>query len=152
MLNILRVERARLQLSLWRMKTPTDELEPVSQSAGVYQPEIDELVYLRARVTNLSGQFFRHVDVTHHLIAIAAEPQVFVVNMNLDPFQHILAEGVLSDIPVGRLGSGQTYEFDTPVTFVSCGRFEVSGVIRDPGQSGDSDRLGRGLLKAMVRP
>lgn len=72
--------------------------------------------------------------------------------MDLDPLQHILAEGVLSDIPVGRLGSDEIYEFDTPITFVSCGRFEISGVIRDPGYSGDSDRLGRGLLKAMVRP
>ena len=46
----------------------------------------------------------------------------------------------------------EIYEFDTPITFVSCGRFEILGVIRDPGYSGDSDRLGRGLLKAMVRP
>lgn len=72
--------------------------------------------------------------------------------MNLDPFQHVLAEGVLSDIPVARLESGQVYEFETPVTFVSCGRFELSGVIQDPGHTGDTDRLGRGLLKAMVRP
>lgn len=81
-----------------------------------------------------------------------AESRTFVVSLFLDPMQHVLAEGVLADIPIGRLDSGQTYSFDTPVTFVSCGRFSLSGVLAEPGSPGESDRLGRGLLKAIVRP
>ena len=68
MLSTLRVERARLQLSLWRLNDTTDaELEPVSQAAGVYQSPINELLYLRARVTNLSGKwsYVAHAVVRH---------------------------------------------------------------------------------------
>ena len=65
MLSILRVERARLQLSLWHVKTPSEEMEPVPQAAGIYQPKMDELVYLRARVTNLSCELLRHVNISH---------------------------------------------------------------------------------------
>lgn len=56
MFDILRVERARLQLALWRQKDSATEMEPVSQAAGIYQPQMNELVYLRARVTNLSRE------------------------------------------------------------------------------------------------
>lgn len=57
MLSVLRVERARLQLSLWRLKDPAGSMmEPIHQAIGVCEPPIDELVYLRARVTNFSGE------------------------------------------------------------------------------------------------
>lgn len=54
MLNTLRVEDARLQLSLWQCQPDSDDFQPVSLAAGVYQPQLNELVYLRSKITNLS--------------------------------------------------------------------------------------------------
>ncbi|GJE90813.1 TRAPP II complex [Phanerochaete sordida] len=135
MLNSTRVEQARLHLALWCHEESTDELKPIPTRAGVYQPPLNELVYLRTKVTNLSKT-----------------PRTFTVNFVLDPPQHILFEGVLSDIPVGRLASDEAYEFDTPVTFVACGRFELTAFITDPSSVADRDRLGRSLVKAAVQP
>ena len=56
MLNILRTEEARLRLSLWRQESSEAELKPVLSASGVYQPQLDELVYLRTTITNLAGE------------------------------------------------------------------------------------------------
>lgn len=135
MLNTLRTEQARLHLSLWCDDDLSGELKPVSARAGIYQPPLNELIYLRMKVTNLSKL-----------------PRTFTVTLTLDPAQHVLFEGVLSDIPVGRLASEESFEFDTPVTFVSCGRFELAGSIMDPTSTTDADRMGRALAKAAVQP
>lgn len=68
----------------------------------------------------------------------------------MEPLQHVLYEGVLSDISMGRLGSGESFEFDTPVIFISRGRYEISGAIIDPTHTGNRNRLGKGILKATV--
>lgn len=157
MLNTLRTEEARLRLSLWRQESSEAELTPVLSASGVYQPQLDELIYLRTTITNLAGEAFILSNtvcallITHSHIP-EVESRTFTVNLALDPAQYVLYEGVLSDIPVGRLSNGQSYSFDTPLTFVSCGRFELSGVITDPRHVADSDRLGSGTLKAVVHP
>lgn len=56
MLNILRVEQARLRLSLWYDDGLAGELKPMPLRAGIYQPQLNELVYLRTKITNLSSE------------------------------------------------------------------------------------------------
>lgn len=68
----------------------------------------------------------------------------------MEPSHHVVYEGVLSNIPVGRLESRESYEFDTPVTFLSSGKFDLSADVRIPSQSGDKGQFGRGQLKAVV--
>ena len=155
MLNTLRMEEARLHFSLWQCRPSTDELEPVPLSAGIYQPQLNELSYLRIKVVNLSCK-----STLSEILVVASCPfwcylavsRTFSLNLLLDPIEHVLYEGLSSDIPIGRLRSRETVEFDTPVTFISCGRFEMSGMLTDSDHLGDSDRLGRGFLKAVVHP
>ena len=73
------------------------------------------------------------------------------VNLRMEPAQHILFEGVLSDIPVGRLDVAQTQEFELPVAFVSCGRFEITAeaVLVNGPQA--RTRLSRSQLRALVQ-
>lgn len=68
----------------------------------------------------------------------------------MEPFHHLIYEGVLSDIPVGRLGSRESYEFDTPIAFVSSGKFDITAEVCIPLLPGDKSRFGRGQLKAVV--
>lgn len=80
----------------------------------------------------------------------SASPQIFTVELSVDPFNYVIHEGVLTGIPIGRLGSRESYEFDTPVVFTSSGIFNLSAEIRIPSRSGERGRFGRGRLKAVV--
>lgn len=70
------------------------------------------------------------------------------LDLSMEPAQHVLYEGVLSDIPVGSIDVGQSHELELPVTFVSCGRFEaVADAISGPPTR---SRLARSQLRATV--
>lgn len=150
MLNALRLELARLHLSLWRDDPTTEQRKEIPYAAGAFRPPLNELVYLRAKITNLDCES-TYSECVHDIdISSAASEHAFTVNLTLDPVDHILFEGVTDDIPIGRLSGGKSYEFETPVTFVSCGRFEIAGSIVVPGHSELRDRLGTGALRAVV--
>lgn len=68
----------------------------------------------------------------------------------MDPAQHIIYEGILSNIAIGRLGANQTYETEIPVAFVSCGRFDVFADVRTVTDTAKSRKVGRGHLRAVV--
>lgn len=65
----------------------------------------------------------------------------------MEPPEHALYEGVLSDIPIGRLDIGTSQEVEIPVTFVACGRFELSAEVVIPEIR---SRVGQARLKAVV--
>lgn len=48
----------------------------------------------------------------------------------MDPLEHVLYEGVLRDIPVGRLEEGETSDVSIPICFLSRGRFVLSATVR----------------------
>ena len=73
------------------------------------------------------------------------------VNLSMDPASHILYEGVLADIPIGRLATTQSKVFELPVSFVSCGRFEISVDAFHFESSRKKSRQARGQLRAAVR-
>lgn len=150
MLNALRLELARLHLSLWRYDPTTEEREEITYAAGAFRPPLNELVYLRTKITNLDCEIDYSKGARDADISLIASEHAFIVNLTLDPVDHILFEGVTDDIPIGRLGGGKSYEFETPLTFVSCGRFEIAGSIVVPGHSELRDRLGTGALRAVV--
>jgi len=75
---------------------------------------------------------------------------IFTLNLSLSPLQHIIHEGVLTDIPIGRLPSGASQEVETPVAFVSCGRFDIRADVRAYGLPGEASHVGRGHLRALV--
>lgn len=66
----------------------------------------------------------------------------------MTPSEHLIYEGVLSHIPVGNLQPGQSLELETPLCFLSLGRFELRAEVR---HADTVKRAGAGLLKAAVR-
>lgn len=66
----------------------------------------------------------------------------------MDPFDHVLFEGGLLDIPVGHLLSGQSTAVDIAVCFVAVGRFEIGAEVRM--LDGSDERVGVGLMKVTV--
>jgi hypothetical protein len=69
----------------------------------------------------------------------------------MEPSEHIIYEGVLSDLPIGRLESGESREVETPLCFLSYGRFEVLAEIRILGGLRIGSGAGIGQLIAIVQ-
>lgn len=69
----------------------------------------------------------------------------------MEPADHVVYEGTLSDIPVGRLKCGESVEVEVPISFVASGLFEMSADARIWGVVGEESKVGYGWLKADVR-
>lgn len=81
-------------------------------------------------------------------ILLSAKQFTLTVDISINPSEHVLYEGALSAIPIGRVDGGASYEFETPVTFLSCGRFELSATSFIPGQRAG---VGHGQIRAFVK-
>lgn len=68
----------------------------------------------------------------------------------MSPSQHVIYQGALTDIPVGRLQTGATQEVELPMTFVSCGDFELHADVHAYNPSKDAIHVGQGCLRAFV--
>lgn len=77
-----------------------------------------------------------------------AEQLVLTANLSIEPDEHVLYEGVLSKIPIGRLEGGETYDIEIPLTFMTCGRFELTC---ETFVLGSRCRVGQGQLWANVQ-
>ncbi|TFY64017.1 hypothetical protein EVJ58_g2901 [Rhodofomes roseus] len=133
MLEALRTETARVQMSLVRYEDEVAMPVDVDPSGSKYLPPPNEFVYMRTKVTNL-----------------APAELVLVANLALEPAQHTIYQGVLTGIPMGRLAPGESYETELPVAFLSRGRFDVSAEIRALNVSDTTSPVGRGDLRAVV--
>ncbi|KAJ6630827.1 TRAPP II complex [Mycena sp. CBHHK59/15] len=129
MLETLRTETASIQMSLNRYDG-TGRIS-IDLNGGKYYPESSEFVYLRTKVTNLS------------LTSL-----VFTVDFDFQSSQHIIYEGLLRDVPVGRLESGESREVETGLCFLAYGRYEISGEAKVVGLA---ESKGMGRLTAIVR-
>ncbi|KAF6765224.1 TRAPP II complex [Ephemerocybe angulata] len=129
MLETLRLEAAKVELAL----VSRESEEPISKVGGWYMPPPNEFVALRAQVQNLSGS-----------------PVVFTLDLQLDPVESIVYEGILSDIPLGRLEPDEVREFSLGVCFLSKGRFELSGQVRAFGVPHLEARVARTSLVASI--
>ena len=73
------------------------------------------------------------------------------VTLSMEPAAHILFEGVLTDIPIGRLDATQSKVFELPISLVSCGRFEISADAFRFEATRKRSRQARSRLRAVVR-
>ena len=80
-----------------------------------------------------------------------AQPLVLTADTVVDPAEHAIQEGATSGIPIGRLESGAERELETPLCFVSCGRFRVHVEVRAISATARKVRVGSATLKAAVR-
>lgn len=64
---------------------------------------------------------------------------------------HVISEGVLTDQPVGVLGSEDSTEVETALCFLSNGSFTVSAQVRTLETRDGISSVGSGQLTAVVR-
>jgi len=73
-----------------------------------------------------------------------------VINLLLSPEEHILYEGMLTGIPLGKVNCGQSRVIEVPICFLCMGQFEVGAEARILGIVGESGRAGIGWLHVIV--
>ncbi|KAI8998543.1 TRAPP II complex [Trametes punicea] len=133
MLEALRVEAARVRMTLIRLDDEGNaQPVPVDPAGSKFLPPPNEFVYLRTSITNL-----------------APSELILTLTLNLEPSDHVVYQGELLDIPVGRLATGDSYEVETPVAFVACGRFYFAAEVRAVAQPRDSV-VGHGKMRIAV--
>ena len=81
-----------------------------------------------------------------------ASDLVLTLNLDLEPADHVIFQSELVDIPVGRLAKGESYDIETPITFIACGRFDFSAEVYTLAQSGESKQVGHGKMRIYVQP
>jgi hypothetical protein len=75
---------------------------------------------------------------------------VFTADVSMEPAEHVISEGVLADIPVGCLGSGESADVEIALCFLSFGRFDFRVDVQIPGTPSDSGKAGTSDLGAIV--
>lgn len=79
-----------------------------------------------------------------------ATPLSLVLDLFLEPKQHVIFEGVQSNIPVGLLEPEQSKAVEMPVAFMTSGRFDAVAEVKVLGQSHDRSKVGQGNLRIAV--
>ncbi|KAH9901034.1 TRAPP II complex [Cubamyces lactineus] len=131
MLEALRVETARVRMTLVRYDEEGNaQPVPVDPPGSKYLPQPNEFVYLRTSITNLSPSEL-----------------LLTLNLTLEPSDHVVYQGELLDIPIGRLARGEAHEVETPVAFVACGHFDFAAEVRAVGRPRDSSLVGHGKMR-----
>ncbi|KAI0362223.1 hypothetical protein OH77DRAFT_1416447 [Trametes cingulata] len=134
MLEALRVETARVRMTLVRYDEEGNAQQvPVDPPGSKFLPTSNEFVYLRTSITNLSPSEL-----------------VLTLNLTLEPSDHVVYQGELLDIPIGRLAKGESHEVETPVAFVACGRFDFSAEVRALGRPREASLVGHGKMRIAV--
>ena len=75
---------------------------------------------------------------------------MLTLNLELEPAQHVVYQGELVDIAVGRLAKGETHEVETPLAFLACGRFDFSAEVLALGRPQESALVGHGKMRIDV--
>ncbi|KAK7467129.1 hypothetical protein VKT23_004188 [Stygiomarasmius scandens] len=132
MLDTLRTESAMLRLSLVRHDEKTPHPITVPCRNGKYYAPATEIVHLVIKVTNLSRTSL-----------------VYTVDIGIDPAEYVIYDGVLNDIPIGRLESNESRETEIALCFLSYGRFELVASARCIASS-NMQGQGIGRLSALV--
>jgi len=108
--------------------------EIINRKKGKVITQPNEFAHLRTRVTNLGPS-----------------PVVLTANLFFEPLKHVIFHGTSMNIPIGRIEGGHEGELQTPVCFVSCGKFELRAEIHVFDASQDEGIIGKGRLVAIVK-
>jgi trafficking protein particle complex subunit 9 len=79
------------------------------------------------------------------------QPLVLTADIAVDPADHVLQEGALSDIPIGRLESREVRELEVPLCFIACGRFHMQVEAWAINSPTSHTKVGFAMLTAIVR-
>lgn len=79
-------------------------------------------------------------------------PLVLAVSLALSPADYVLSDGVLSDIPLGRIDCGEEGSIDTGLCFVASGLYTIVAEARCiPSTGFGFERVGMGELRVAVQ-
>jgi trafficking protein particle complex subunit 9 len=76
---------------------------------------------------------------------------VFVMDLDVLPHDSVVYEGVLNDIPIGRLEPREERTHAIGVCFLSRGHFELSAQVRPFGVPHLETRMSKATLIAIVK-
>lgn len=153
MLRALRTEMTRVQMDILYYDSDDEEKEPsvVHRRGGRVYTQPDEFAHLRIRVTNLS----RVCNLIFHQLrtysGVTASSLILTTNLFCEPLKHVIFQGVLLDIPIGRLDSQESRDIEIPVCFVSCGRFDIRAEVQVFDASQGDRAAGAGRLVVIIR-
>lgn len=132
MLKALRTDVVHVDLTLM-VDNQDGSPQELDYIGGKYIASPNEMLYLRVEVTNSS-----------------LSSLTMALDLFFDPAEHVLSEGVLSNIAVGKLESEETRAVEVPLCFLCVGRFEIGAEVRVMGAPKDS-RAGASRLCISVR-
>lgn len=148
MLEVFRLEIARVSLSIDSCESSNKE---GACSTGLrYYPRVNEFVLLRTTITNLTCRTISFITIQSAEVNSAALPLVFTMDMEATPSEYLVHEGVLTDLPVGRLEGGQSKEILTSICFLTSGHFEISALVRGFGGSEIEGRVAKSHITAIL--
>ena len=55
---------------------------------------------------------------------------IFTMDLEVNPPEYVIHEGVITDLAIGRLKNGEHREVTTSLCFLASGRFDISAVVR----------------------
>ncbi|KAJ8078800.1 hypothetical protein AAF712_001246 [Marasmius tenuissimus] len=123
MLETLRTETTVVRLSLVGRDDDETSAASIVQRHGKYYPPPYHILHLRTKITNMAR--------TSH---------VFTLDIRLEPAEYVIHDGVLDDIPVGRLDCNESQEMDIAVCFLSHGRFDINATVKVVGDPHEHEK------------
>ena len=152
MLDVLRTNRTRLTLAIIDYADQTNgDANDLPSWGGKTTGRPNQFVYLRTTLLNQSREFCISI-ISSFNVYLSADPQILKMNLTLSPSEHVLYEGVQSDIPVGKLNSGEERQVELGICFVSEGRFDLRAEAWLVGYDVDENaKAGEGGLRVLVR-
>jgi hypothetical protein len=79
---------------------------------------------------------------------LVAFPVVFTADFSVEPAEYVVHEGIMSDLPVGRLQSGETKDVTMTLCFHTFGHFELSVQVQSFGTT--ENRVATSHITAIV--
>lgn len=148
MVDGFRLEVASVSLSL---ESLAESCHPRIESHGWrYYPKANEFVQLQATIKNLTRMFMNRFKwiVNNANFFFAAFPVVFTAGFTVEPAEYVVHEGIMSDLPVGRLESGECRDVTVTLCFHTFGHFELSVQVQSFGTT--ESRVAKSHLTAIV--
>jgi trafficking protein particle complex subunit 9 len=81
--------------------------------------------------------------LNHH----SALSLIFYADIAAEPLENIIYEGVLSNIPIGRVEAGESCTIETALSFLAYGAFDIVATVRSLESGGGCGRLSVSVLE-----
>lgn len=147
MLKALKTDLTRINLSLVQC---CPEETTVKSSCGKFIVAPNTVVNLVVEVTN-TGRMSIEPGFLLHINHTSASTLAMMLDLSTSSEEHVLLQGSLSDIVLGRLESGQSQVVEVPLCFLSAGHFEIAVEAWRLSIVGEKQRTGVTRLWAIVK-